>query len=280
PGELGARVEAEVAGGRPLAEALALFPDEVPREDVALLEAGEATGNLDRILDRLAERHDARSAARRRFLTDIWYPLILFHLAALFTPIPSSFGRDGRLFGPSWISGVLWILVPAYAIVLGAMWLSRRARGRDLLRRVVDVLPGFGSAARHRRRGEFADVLGAAYEAGVRMDRALSLAGGAVGDPRIEVAVAAVARGSTLRDALAGTGFLPQPLLARLAIGEQAGEITKSLAGIAREEAEAAEHVLRRTTTLLSKLVYLAVAAWILLYYVSTMLGIYAPFLR
>jgi type II secretory pathway component PulF len=273
-------VEAEVAGGRPLADALALFPDEVPREDVALLEAGEATGNLDRILDRLAERHDARRTLRRRFLTDIWYPLILFHLAALLTPIPSSFRSDSRLFGPSWILGVLTILVPLYALVGATAWLRRTARGRDLVRRVVDALPGFGNAARHRRRAEFADVLGAAYEAGVRMDRALSLAGSAVGDPRLEVAVTAVGRGSTLRDALGGTGFLPSPLLSRIAIGEQAGEITKALAGIAREEAETAEHVLRRTTTLLAKLVYLAVAAWIVFYYVSTMLGIYGPLLN
>ncbi len=280
PGAFGARIEAELAGGRPLAEALALFPDEVPKEDVALLEAGEATGNLDRILDRLAERHDARRAARRRFLTEIWYPLILFHLAALFTPIPSSFGRDGRLFGPSWVGGVLAVLAPAYALAGAAFWLSRRARGRDLLRRIADVLPGFGNAARHRRRGEFADVLGAAYEAGVRMDRALSLAGAAVADRRIEIAATAVGRGSTLRDALLGTGFLPQPLLARIAVGEQAGEIAKALAGIAREEAEAADHVLRRTTTLVAKLVYLAVALWIAFYYVSTMLGIYAPLLR
>jgi general secretion pathway protein F len=279
-GPFGERVEAEVAGGRPLAEALGLFPDEVPKEDVALLEAGEATGNLDRILDRLADRHDARLALRRRFLTDIWYPLILFHLAALFTPVPPAFKSDGRLLGPSWVLGVLSILVPFYALVGAVLWLRRTARGRGIFLRVVDALPGFGRAARHRRRAEFADVLGAAYEAGVRMDRALALAGGAVGDPRIGIAVAAVGRGSTLRDALGGTGFLPAPQLGRIAIGEQAGELGKALGLLAREEAEAAEHVLRRSTTLLAKAVYLAVAAWIIFYYVTTLFGMYAPFLR
>jgi len=84
-----------------------------------------------------------------------------------------------------------------------------------------------------------------------------------------------VARGSTLRDALGSAAFLHQPLLNRIAIGEQAGELGKVLDQIAREEAETAEHVLRRTTVLLSKSLYLAVAAWIVFYYVSTMLGIY-----
>lgn len=280
PGAFGEGIDAAVAGGRPLTEALALFPDEVPKEDVALLEAGEATGNLDKTLDRLADRHDARHAARRRFLTDTGYPLILFHLAAVLTPLPSSLAKDGRLFGVTWVTSVLLFLVPFYALVVGAVRLRRTARGRALLRRIVDVLPGFGNAARHRRRGDFADVLGAAYEAGVQMDQALALAGGAVAEPRLEGASAVVARGSTLRDALGSTAFLPQPLLSRIAVGEQAGDLGKILEQIAREEAEASEHVLRRTTLLLSKALYLAVAGWILYYVVSTYLGYYAALLR
>ena len=51
--------------GHPLSAGLKEFPDEFPSEDVALIEAGEATGHLDRNLDRLAEIHEERTRARR-----------------------------------------------------------------------------------------------------------------------------------------------------------------------------------------------------------------------
>jgi type II secretory pathway component PulF len=279
-GTFGATLVKEVGGGRPLSEALALFPDEVPQQDVALLEAGEATGNLDRSLDRLADRHEARRAARRRFLTDSIYPLVLFHFAAFLTPLPPAIGKDGRVFGPTWLAAMLAILVPFYAALGAAMWLRRTARGRALLLRVVNAVPGFGNAARHRRRADFAEVLGAAYEAGIQLDRAVELAARAVDLPRAEAAAQEVARGKPLHEALRGAAFLPPQLLGRIAVGEQAGELGKALEGIAREESEAAEHIHLRSVVLASKALYVGVAAWIAFYAISTMAGIYGPLLR
>ncbi|HEX5135435.1 MAG TPA: type II secretion system F family protein [Planctomycetota bacterium] len=279
-GALGARLAAEVGGGKALGEAMALFPDALPKEDVALVAAGETTGNIDRVLDRLADRHDARRTLWRRFVTSIGYPVLVFHLAALLTPLPSSLGKDGRLFGPTWFSAALAMLVPFYALVGAAFWMHRTARGREILRRIVNALPGFGSAARHRRRAQFADVLGAAYEAGVPIGRAVALARDTVGDPRLEAAVVAVGHGSTLRDALAGTGFLTPAILSRVAVGEQAGELSQVLLQTARSEAEAAEHTLHRTTAVLAKGIYIAIALWIAYYAISTLFGIYEPFLR
>jgi type II secretory pathway component PulF len=280
PGEAGAAVAARVQEGSALSEALRLHADRIPAEDVALIEAGETTGNLDRTLDRLADRHEARRSARRRFVTEALYPLLLFHLAAFLTPLPPAVAKDGRVFGPTWWKTTLAILVPAYVLAGIAFWVNRTVRGRALVRRVVDYVPGFGHAARRRRRADLAEVTGAAYEAGVRLDRAVALGGRAIGDERVEKAAREVGRGQTLRDALALAGALPGPLLARIAIGEESGELGKVLAEVAREEAEAADHLYRRSTQLAAKGLYLAVALWIVFYYVSTMLGIYAPLLK
>ncbi len=249
----------------------------MPKGDIALLEAGEATGNLDRTLDRIADRHEARRAARRRFLTQSLYPLILFHLAAFLTPVPGAFARDGqRLFGPTWLASFLAVLVPFYALLFGAAWLRRTARGRAFLRRVVDAIPGFGSAVRHRARADVAEVLGASYEAGMTLDRGLALAGHAVEDGRVEAAASDVARGRTLHDALVSAGALPAPLLARIATGERAGELSRVFSEIAREEADTADHILSRSTQVASKVLYVAVALWILYYVVSTYARIYS----
>ena len=251
----------------------------MPAEDVALVEAGEATGNLDRTLERLADRHEARRAARRRLLTDTSYPLLVFHLAAFLTPLPTGVAKDGRVFGPTWFWTMLAILLPFYAAVGTAIVLQRTAGGRAFLRRVIDLLPGFGHAARRRRLADFAEVLHAAYEAGMPLDRALALAGSATHDPRADAASRDVAGGRTLREALGAAGILPAPLLGAVAVGEKAGELGKVLERIAREESDAAEHIHRRATMVAAKGFYLAVAAWVVYYCVSTMMGYYGQLL-
>jgi type II secretory pathway component PulF len=269
-------VAAEVGNGRPLSEVLALFPDEIPFEDVALLEAGEATGNLDRSLDRIALRHEARRAARRRFWTAAAYPLLLFHLAAFLTPLPTALARDGHVFGPAWFRQFVLVLAPFYAVVLAVTLLRRKARGRALLRGVMFALPGFGQAARRRRTADLAEVLGAAYEAGLHLDRALGMAAKAAEEPRLAAAAGDVAKGSTLARSLAATGAVPSALLARIATGEQAGDLSRVLADIAREEADAADHIGLRSMQMAAYLLYIAVAAWIAWYAISTFARVYS----
>jgi type II secretory pathway component PulF len=275
PGRAGAAVTAAVANGRPLSEALALFPDDFPAEDVALLEAGEATGNLDRSLDRLAQRHEARRAARRRFRSASAYPRLLFHLAALLTPLPGALARDGRLFGPSWLASAALVLAPYYAILLAAALLRRKAAGRALLRKAAFAVPGFGQAARRRRVADLADVLGTAYEAGMRLDRALAIAGRAAEDPRVTAAADEVAKGGTLAASLGASRAMPPPLLARIATGEHAGEISRVLSDIAREEADAADDIGLRSIQVTGYLIYFAMVAWIAWYAISTVSQVY-----
>ncbi|MHC4933434.1 MAG: type II secretion system F family protein, partial [Planctomycetota bacterium] len=146
---------------------------------------------------------------------------------------------------------------------------------RARFRRVVDALPGFGNAARRHRRSVFASVLGATYEAGIPLDRGLSLAGRASGLPASEEAARVVGSGQTLTVALGGRGVLSPISLSRLATGETAGEISTALSAIAREEAEAADATFRTSMGALGKLIFLVVALWIAWSVISFYFGLY-----
>lgn len=260
---VGAAVAEAVARGQPLSAGLRRFPDEVPSEDVALLEAGEATGHLDANLERLVRLYDTRRDARRRMLTEALYPLILIHIAALLLPI-GRLAMAGQLTPATWLASALKVLGPLWGLWLLVRWLrGRSAVWRARFRKVVDLVPGFGTAARHRRRALFATVLEAAYQGGVPVDRALDMAARAAGEPRATTAAAAVAGGSPLSTALVGTNVLDPRAVTQLQTGEEAGEISQALARIAAEENAAADAALTRSVTASGVVVYLLVVVWI-----------------
>lgn len=271
PSRLSASLAAVTDRGGTLAEALAQHPDDVPPEDVALVEAGEATGQLDENLDRLATLHEARRSAAWRMFARSAYPLTLFHLAALLIPL-GTLGARGQLSVNKSLTITLMILVPVWVLAAVVWVLWRRADWRTRLRGWLEIVPGFGHAARHQRHAVFATVLDAGYEAGMQVDRALDLAVRAADAPRAAGAVERVQQGQPLAAALVPTGVLGARNLARVATAETAGELGPELRRIARDEFEAAERSLDMAVGFVSKGLYILVALWIL-YYALTIVG-------
>ncbi len=267
---IGDALEQRVAAGAPLSEGLRLLPDLFPAEDAALLEAGETTGRIEQCLDRLATLEDER---RRRAKEAAWQcrlPLLNLHAAALL--LPAAFlGLHGRLTFDRWLGTVALVLGPLYAAI-ALLWRMRRtARGRARLRRWIELVPGFGAAARHHRRARFASVLEAAYESGMPIDRGVALAGRAVDGLATDGAESVIRQGGTLVAALSPLGLFTAPTLGTLSTAEQAGDLSGTLRRVAAEEAESGERLLRLATDGFAKLlgiaVLLVVAAFILQFF-------------
>ena len=275
PDGLGTRIQRSVQQGHPLSAALKEFPDQFPSEDVALIEAGEATGHVDGNLDRLAEIHEERTKARRALLARSAYPLALLHFAALILPV-AHLASQGRFTTANWLWEALSLLAPLWAIVLVILYLNRFAAWRDRFRAVIDVLPGFGGAARHHRRAIFASVLEAAYEAGVPMDRSLGLAARAAHEPKALRAAEAVSDGNSLALALTNARVLPAATVSRVATGEEAGDIAKTLRFIAEEERSKADAALKASMVALGVLITLVVMGWIAWNVISFYVNLYA----
>jgi type II secretory pathway component PulF len=271
PSALGRSLASVTDEGSTLAEALGRHPDEVPSEDVALIEAGETTGNLDENLDRLAALHEARRAAAWKLFMKSAYPIALFHLAALLVPF-GTLGARGELSVNKSLRITLMILVPVWALAVTLWLLWRRADWRPRLRGWLEVIPGFGRAARHQRHAIFATVLDAGYEAGMPVDRALDLAVRVAAAGRAASAVERVEQGQPLAAALVPTGVLGARNLARVATAETAGELGPELRRIANDEFEAASRTLDLAVGVVSRGLYILVALWIA-YYALTVIG-------
>jgi len=261
---LGSALAGAVAGGTPLSTALAENAAGVMPEELALIEAGETTGNLDRVLDRLANMRTLRAEQARKFKTASYYPVIMWHAAAFCMPI-GYMGIKGRLSIDGWIAGILGILAPLYLVAIGFSVLRHNRAWRVRWRKIVDKLPGFGRAALHARRARFTTVLGAAYESAVPLDRAAVLAANAAGVPH-EAMVNVLQSGQPLAVAVAADGLYDADTISRISTGETSGELSRELDAVATEEFAIAEAIFERSMMVLKKLMFAVMALAVLGY--------------
>jgi type II secretory pathway component PulF len=217
-----------LAAGEPLSVALG---SRVEARDVALLRAGEHTGRIEEVLDRLAERHEgeARRAARRR--TALFYPAILVHLGAILLPLPDLLeGRPTRA-----LCWALAALLPFYALVFVTKRHGARARsasntGSRAPPRAFGPLRSAVEEADARALRFLADGLDAGLPLAETLDLAARAGAGGRAAFDLQRSQQAVLRGDTLTGSWQA---LPPEIVESVRAGEAAGEAAQA----ARREA-------------------------------------------
>ena len=262
---------ARVCEGGGLGDALAASPHVFPALYCDLVRAGEASGALGAVLDRLARHVESAAATRARLRAALTYPAVVlvasaavlaFVVAWVVPQVTRLFAETGTplpmptrllLAAVTFARATWWAWLAG--IAAGALafrrWVERpsgRARLDALLLRLPVVGPALASAAVARLTRTLATLL----LGGVPLELALGLAAPAAGNQRITAATSdareGVRRGQALAPALADAGVFP-PLLVRLAAtGERTGDLATALERAAdAEEARVASAVATAT---------------------------------
>jgi type II secretory pathway component PulF len=265
--------------GKQLSEVTAAHPDVFDRLYVNLIALGEAGGRLPEIFRGLAEDLRFRRELRQKVLSAATYPLvvagvcvvaILFifnfvvpNLEALFTdraelPWYTTLLLDSSRFMRDW----QWLVFGALAALGVTLWRLRSTPAViDLQDRLLMDVPGLRDATQMVERIRFASGLGLMLDAGLPVDRALSLATGNIrhGILRREMvaAVEKVKRGEQLSAVLRQTRLFPDYYASLLEVGEEGGELAKVFTEIARRSRDAFTSWTLRLTTLLEPLLIL-----------------------
>ena len=280
-------VRSEVVAGHRLADAFAQFPLEFPEVYRATVAAGEESGDLAQVMERLADYIEERQALRGRILAAFVYPavvtvvaaaIVVFLMAYVVPQVVEVFNQTRQalpwptraLLATSEIlrAGGLWI---ALGLVLAAFglqrWLSRpgpKAAWDALALR----LPVVGRMLRSINTARFASTLAILTAAGVPLLRALEAAratlSNAVLARAVSDAIAAVREGSTLARALGAAKVFPPMLVHLAASGEATGELAAMLERAAKNLAREVERRALLLTTLLEPLLILAMGALVL----------------
>lgn len=245
-------VHAEVVEGFRLSEAMGRQPRSFPALYRAMVAAGEGTGALPAILERLADLLEREQQVRSQLATALAYPAALALTAvgvvlALMTfvvpRVVEQFDSMGREL--PWltrfvvgVSGFLgsWAL-PLLALLGVAAIAAARVLRDPAVRLRVDTailrLPLLGRLLREVHAARMARTLAIMLESGVPVMEGLAITARTVGNRRLRLATesmtGAVREGGSLSAAMRRAGVFPPTLLYMAASGEDSGRLAPML---------------------------------------------------
>lgn len=245
-------VRAKVMEGHTFASALGDYPKVFPEIYQATVSAGEQSGHLDAVLERLADYSEERQATNATVKKALIYPSMLvvasilivsFLLAYVVPQVVQVFeGLDQEL--PALTRGMLaasafvreWGLVVAGVLFVSIVLFRRAMRGEGFRTRVhawLLKLPLFSRLIRGFNTAQFARTLSILAASGVPVLEALDIGAQVITNrpmrQAVKTAAGQVREGSTLSSALERTGYFPPMLLHLIASGEQSGRLDMML---------------------------------------------------
>jgi len=245
-------VRGEVVAGQSFAQALARYPKDFPEVYRALVAAGEQSGDLSVVMERLADYVEARSALAQRIGLAFTYPAIvtlvaiLVIVALLTYVVPQVVGvfAQTRQQLPMLTVGLIalsdfvrswgWLLLGALALAGLALRFSLRSPSLRLAwHRQLLSAPLFGRLIRGVNTARFASTLGILAASGVPLIRSLQAGSQTLSNDamrvNVEDAIERVREGVALSRALAAGGHFPPLMIHMIASGEATGELAEML---------------------------------------------------
>ena len=247
-----AAVRTKVLEGHSLADGLSAFPSIFDRIYRAMVAAGEKSGHLDTVLDRLADYTEQRQQMKSKLLQAMIYPIILTLVAIsviailLATVVPKVVEQFIHMkqqlpFSTRFLMaasdlvrdyGLWFLLLTAIGLVSWGSWvkkpLNRRHYHAMLLR-----LPVIGRVSRGLNTARFARTLSILNSSAVPLLDGMRISGEVLSNDEAKIRVAEAAErvreGGSLRASLEQTKLFPPMMLHMIASGERSGELDNML---------------------------------------------------
>lgn len=222
-----------LSDGSTFSQSLQLNGGWLPQFDIALIEAGEQSGRLDKSMNLLAMFYDERARNARQMISDLAYPVALMHFAIFVLPFPELF-LTGNVVG--YLLKTVGVLVPVYALLLLFLIASQGQHGekwRAMMEEFLHHIPMLGSARRNLALARLTAALQALLSAGVNIFNAWEMAANASGSPALRKAVASwrpsLESGETPGDILSRDSTFPELFASHYRTGEMSGSLDDSL---------------------------------------------------
>ena len=251
------KVREDVETGIPLSDALAKFPSIFNKLYIYLVRAGEVSGNLDGILERIASYQEKQAALRGKIKSALTYPVVVlvialavtyFLLTAIvpqFASILTDLGGELPLITTILIaiSDFLryqwWLLaIIIAASVVGLSYYYKTNNGKHVIDRLMLKAPVIGNLVQKAAIASFSNTFGLLLKSGVNIIEAIDITKGTAGnvivEDVLEDAKQAVQRGEQISTTLVEHPQVFPPLVSSMvAIGEETGAVDSMLEKIA-----------------------------------------------
>jgi general secretion pathway protein F len=288
----------DVKGGASFAESLAGHPHAFGPLYVGVVRAGERSGRLARITERLAAELERQEELRERIVSASIYPaalvllggisvlLLLLLVVPRFAELLVDAGADlpatttALLATSQFVRGYwVYLLFGTLVGVISAGAYASSPAGKEALARVALGVPVIGSIRRGLLAARFSRLLSVLLEGGAPVISGLSDSAQSLGDP---VAAAEVERiredvrvGTALHRSIAGGDLFPTELARLVAVGEESGRLAEFLGRAADFFERRSVRAMERAVTLLEPIVIVLFGGLVALVALALLQAIY-----
>jgi len=293
-----AQIKDGVNEGNSLTFALSEHPRLFSRIYINMVQAGEASGSLDVVLERLAEFGESQQALKSRITAAMIYPIfmalvgmgVLFMLITFIVPsITKVFaGTKQALPLPtilliklsSFLAAYWWFLLLIIpALVLTGRYLLQRPEGRRFWDRLKLTLPGLSDLNLKIAAARFGRTLSSMLHAGVPLFTALGIVKNILNNvilsEVLDQAALELEKGKSLSQILRGSPWFTPMLVQMIAVGEQSGALEKMLEKAADSYEKEIEAKIMALTSMIEPIMILSMGLVVSFIVISILLPIF-----
>ena len=291
-------VRSRVKEGHSLAVGLSDFPHVYPELYRTTVEAGEQSGHLDRVLERLADYTESRQQLRQKIQLAVFYPALLTVVAILVVgglmtyvvpQVVQVFENIGQELPPLTRgliavsdflrnNGVVMLILLGLAIA-GFSYLLRNTAVRRRFHRLLLVIPLVSRLERGLNTGRFARTFSILTASGVPVLESLRISAQVISNlPMKEAVTEATARvreGAGIAAALERSGYFPPMTVQLVASGEASGKLEEMLERAAINQEREIETLIAALLGLFEPLLILFMGSVVLVIVLAILLPIF-----
>ena len=287
-----------VRGGQKFSETLRMYPAVFSNFFVNLVRSGEASGALDQVLMRLADFSDNQEEIRTKVKAALAYPIfvctvglgvivvLLTFVVPRMSGIFEDLGQDLPLLTKILVNishgiRIFWWAFAAIFIVMIFVLRISTVR-QEIIRfweKIVIRLPLFGVIHRDREIGRFSRTLSMLLSNGVPLIQALEICEETLTNlifrGEIRALIGGLRRGERMRDRLKKSKFLPLNVINMIAVGEETGQLERSLNRIADSYEKTLDRDVKMATSLMEPVMILIIGGLVGLIAMAMLLPIF-----
>ena len=291
-------VRSRVMEGHTLAAGLADFPNIFPELYRTTVEAGEQSGHLERVLERLADYTENRQLMRQKIQLAVFYPALLTLVAILVVgglmtyvvpQVVQVFDNIGQQLPPLTRGLIaisdflrnygLFILLLVVLGVIGFSYLLRNVGVRRRFHRFLLTVPMISRLERGLNTGRFARTFSILAASGVQVLESMRISAQVMSNIPMQEAVAEasarVREGTGIAAALEKSGYFPPMTVHLIASGEASGKLEDMLERAAVNQEREIETLIAAVLGLFEPLLILLMGGIVLIIVLAILLPIF-----
>lgn len=290
-------IKEKVSEGGRLADSMQNYPDIFDSIYINMVKAGEASGSLDVVLDRLADYKEAQAELKQRIKSAMTYPIIMVIVAVglviyLFTSVIPKITKlfEKQKGSLPWATEVViditnfiqahWFMMIILTVsgILGLLYYKKTAKGIRKIAEAKLKMPKVKELTSRIAVARFARTLSTLLNSGVQLLPALEIVkkvmDNVVLEEVIESAMVDVKEGEALYDSLKKTGIFPTMFLHMIAVGEKTGMLEQMLERVADTYDKEVEYAIDGMTSLITPFMLVFMGGIILFIVIAVLMPI------